>query len=392
LVSSSLDACPQAKSFLFRAQAAFLGRLSINSFYILLFFLSILDSRIYFSHSPTQALAIFTAFICAIFCYFLKNNNIYGKILYFITLVFDILLLTYITRDSGFLLSPFMAIHPFLTAIFLLLFHNPLLIITPLMSIPISTVLSIWGPHDPSLISIISVMTLVCMLNMLAIFFIHLVSGQEQHLTNSLLSAEKDLKDLAIEKERQRIAREFHDGAGARLTSIVMQCDLIKRQYLEPQHLIKEIDEISNSAVESLDDMRRSIAFLNKDFDITEQIIILCENMKLRHNLNIKINNINPLLKLNFEQQLACCRIVQEGLTNALKHASATEIKLSTMCERGGLCLSIEDNGCGFDTSIRRKHHFGLHNMQARARQIGGELSYWSGNNQGTTIRLYLLT
>lgn len=374
------------KSFLYRAQAVFFGRLAINSLYGLLWIIALADNSIKFERSFLTLLTILFSFSCAYLCYRLKSHKNLGKWAHFVTLIIDLFILIYFTQSSGYLLSPLMAIHPFITAMFLLLFHNPAIIAAPLLTIPLSTVLSLWGSHDPSFLSVICSLMLACFLDALAIFFIYLVQSQEQRLLQSLISMKEKLKTLAIERERQRMAREFHDGLGAQLTSIVMQCDYVKR-YLQQSELKNDINEIQNCAIESIDDMRRSIAFLNKDFDIAEQIIILCQNMSHRHKVPIKTLSIELMRKLSLEQQLAACRIVQEGLSNALKHAQAQEICVSVRMNPE-IIIAIKDNGNGFDTSLEHHHHYGLVNMKARAQLIGGQLTLTSKKNAGTTIEL----
>lgn len=378
------------KSFLFRAQAVFFGRLSINALYCLLFILSLADNTINFGHSPSDAFILLTTFLYAYLSYYLKGHERLGRWVHFITLIFDLLILLYFTRSSGYLLSPLMAIHPFSTAIFLLLFHNPLMIMVPLISIPLSTMLTLWGSNDPSFLSVMYAMMLLCTLDALAIFFIYFVQSQEQRLMQSLIALEKKLKRLAVDQERQRIAREFHDGIGAQLTSIVMQCDLLKKN---PDYcaIRDDLNEIQNSAIESIDDMRRSIALLNNNFDIAEQVRILCQNLSIRHKLLVNINHIELLRSLSLEQQLAVCRIVQEALSNVLKHAEANEVSVNATPLKDKLILTIKDNGRGFDTKIRRPNHYGLVNMAARAQQIGGELIMTSLPEGGTKIELAIV-
>ncbi|MCA9508910.1 MAG: sensor histidine kinase [Myxococcales bacterium] len=372
------------QSFLYRAQAAFFGRLAISSLYSLLWFIAFADHSITFKHSYLSLFLILVSFAYNYACYQLKSHQKLGRWAYFFTLIFDSLLLVYFTSESGYLLSPLAAIHPFITALFLLLFHNPLLMAFPLLSIPAMTILSLKGSPDPSFLSLLCSLLLICFLNALAIFLIYLVHAQEQRLTQSLLEIEKK---LAIGKERQRIAREFHDGIGAQLTSIVMQCDFIK-QLLQQNHLEKEIDDIQNCAIESIDDMRRSIAFLNDNFDISEQIVSLCENTKNRHNIAVELIDVELLDKLNFDQKFAVCRIAKEAINNALKHACASQISIKVHKNNQRLNILIKDNGLGFDISQEKQFHYGLTNMKTRAEMTGGTFELSSQKNKGTNIQL----
>lgn len=373
------------RSFWFRAQAIFYGRLAISSLYAVLFIISLVYDQLYFPNSLPYAILIFISFSYTRLCYRLKANRRIGRWAHFVTLNLDVLIHFIFTSSSHFILSPLMAIHPLFTAMFLLLFHNPFLIAIPLTAIPLGTIMTLWLEPSPSIFALIYTLLLYCSLDALIIFFIHLVQSQEQRLMKSLVAMEQRLKSLALVEERARIARDFHDGIGAQLTSIVMQCDYMIMKMPDDGN---ELVEIRESAVLSMEDMRRSVALLHDDFDIAEQLQHLCENMRERHQINVKAKSVHILSNLELEQQIGCCRIVQEALTNALKHASATLIEIAVLRDEHRITLSIKDNGCGFDIGAEKRNHFGLGNMHHRAQQMGGTLSISSKHGEGTMIVL----
>jgi two-component system, NarL family, sensor histidine kinase DegS len=376
------------KSFLYRAQAVFYGRLSLNSLYLLLWILAFFDSQSIFPNSKLDLALILSAMIYSLICYQYKAHKSLGRWLHFASLTLDIAMHLWLTRTSLYLLSPLMAIHPFLSAAFLLLFHNPLLMMVPLSVLPVATILCFNAQGTVHMAPMLSSLLIYGGLDILAIFFIHLAHSKEHKLLTSMVGLEKKLKELAIIKERQRISREFHDGVGAKLASIAMQCDYLQLK----NHQDPEIAEIKDSALESIDDMRRSVAFLQGDFDIAEQTEFLVENFERRHGLAIRSNGFLLLGKLTLEQQIACCRIFEEALTNALKHAKATLVSITINNISQGLRVIINDNGIGFDVNIKKKHHYGIKNMANRAQQMGAQLSFDSLPNQGTTISLEIPT
>jgi len=165
------------KSFLYRAQAIFLGRLVLNSIYLLLWVISgtLLTSKL-------DLFLIFFALLYAIFCHQYRAHPSYGRWLHFITLLCDLGIQLFFTRHSQYILSPLMAVHPFLSAAFLLLFHNPLLMAAPLSTLPLALMLSLFTIEQINLTNSLNSLVIVAGLDAVVIFFIHLPHSKEHRL------------------------------------------------------------------------------------------------------------------------------------------------------------------------------------------------------------------
>lgn len=375
------------KSFLYRAQAVFWGRICQNVLYLLLWLISSLSQEHIFPSDTLDIALILMAFAYSLVCYLTKNHRRLGRWAHFVTLIMDLALHLFFMRRSGFLLSPLMAIHPFLASSFLLLFHNPWLTLVPLFTLPVSVILSLYKNPQIDLTLIFVLLSIYCTLDILAVFFIHLAHSKEQSLLSSLIKMEKKLKELAIVKERQRISREFHDGVGAKMTSITMQCDYLEISKPKESEMLMAINEIKESARESIEDMRRSIAFLNGNFDIVEQIQMTMEKVRQRHGLKTTIGDTEILASLGYQQQIACCRIIQEAVTNTLKHARANSITIHAQSMDKKILLTIKDDGTGFDPNHKKTGHYGIRNMIDRANQSRGKLTFSSKPSfKGTVI------
>ena len=87
-------------------------------------------------------------------------------------------------------------------------------------------------------------------------------------------------------------------------------------------------------------------------------------------------------------QQLSIFRILQESLTNFMKHAKATQVEVEVIFEASGMVMRVIDNGVGFAPDQKLKLHYGLQNMRERARKIGGTVDLQSELERGTTITL----
>lgn len=370
----------------------FLGRLCLYSLYGFLWIFSFFSPTPHFPCQKIDLALILLGLLLASLCYQNRSHKDLGRWTHFLTLIFDLVIHLFFTRTSNYLLSPLMAIHPFLSAAFLLLFHNPAMMLAPLSILPIAMALSLSFSPAANMASLIPQLAIICSLDALGIFFIHLAHSKEHRLLRSMVSMEKKLKDLAIIKERQRISREFHDGVGAKMTSIVLQCDYLQLVSQKDANLVKELSNIKESAVESIDDMRRSIAFLQGTFDVAEQIELMIETMSARHHIPIERYGVDALRALSIEQQIACCRIIQEAVTNALKHAGGKTIIINTETAPKLLRLTVADDGIGIDETINAKHHYGIKNMMHRAQQIGGAFACARRPEGGTKISLEIPT
>lgn len=147
----------------------------------------------------------------------------------------------------------------------------------------------------------------------------------------------------------------------------------------------------------------RSISYNLAPPDITKNDFLLCvknlcqefsENSKI--DLRISILENTDASFLTKDEILNLYRIVQEALTNVLKHAEATEIVILVRNAKGeeenGLYIFISDDGKGFDTeNIDEKKHFGLRGMKNRADLIGAGLFVTSGKDSGTQIKIISL-
>ena len=95
--------------------------------------------------------------------------------------------------------------------------------------------------------------------------------------------------------------------------------------------------------------------------------------------------------RLSHEVEVAVYRIVQEALTNVVKHAEASHVSVVLSCEGDKLSVVVEDDGCGFDTDAKLQEagdRLGLFGMQERAQLVGGSLTVEASPGQGTAVYL----
>jgi signal transduction histidine kinase len=194
--------------------------------------------------------------------------------------------------------------------------------------------------------------------------------------------------DLA--QERERIAREFHDGLGHHLVSAIRGLESLRRR-LKPHAdtaadcaLQEQIDILRTA----LDDTRQTIQQLRAPETTDTRVFIrqTAERVAQRLGAQLHCDCPDPMPTLTPLQTLMLTRVMQEALSNAMKHAGRPQ-NLWVACDwrDGWLEMRVADDGDGFDPATALEG-MGLNNMRERIRALGGELTIQSAPGQGTTV------
>jgi two-component system sensor histidine kinase UhpB len=198
------------------------------------------------------------------------------------------------------------------------------------------------------------------------------------------------------EEERRRIARELHDEVGQGLTAVKIRMQammLTLGSQSDPQsrdnlaqalgavaHTLEQVRSLSlDLRPMQLDDLGLPAALsslINRDAEAAGW------NVHFRESIGNE--------RMHGDVELACYRVAQEALTNIMRHARATEVRVSLRRAADRLLLQVRDNGRGFDTAAARasaEHgHLGLLGMEERVGNVGGKLDISSWPGKGTTI------
>jgi signal transduction histidine kinase len=192
----------------------------------------------------------------------------------------------------------------------------------------------------------------------------------------------------AQELERRRLARELHDETGQALASILLGLKSLERQ-VGPEP-VATIRELVGSA---LDDVRRLTVELRPpaldDFGLAPALERLTSLVATRSGLDIQLSVRSPVA-LPSEQETALYRIVQEALTNIVKHAGASSVSIIVMASGGTVRLVIEDDGAGFDPAKVRDGALGLVGIRERVSLLDGRFEIDSSPGAGTTLLVEL--
>ncbi|WAS94012.1 sensor histidine kinase [Nannocystis punicea] len=200
---------------------------------------------------------------------------------------------------------------------------------------------------------------------------------------------------LLQEAERRVIARELHDSAGQALTAIRINLQLMV-QLAEPDSKVAKMAARTLTIVDAtLEEIRRAVSMLGPaildDVGLVAAIERLCDDFE-REDLEISRELEVPESGLSAALESVCYRVTQEALTNAARHAGASELRVVLKVEPAHIVLEVRDNGRGFVPGERGEGRGGrgLVGMRERVELLGGNLRIDTAPGAGTAIRVEL--
>jgi signal transduction histidine kinase len=203
----------------------------------------------------------------------------------------------------------------------------------------------------------------------------------------------EDSRTLAMSEERERLARELHDALNQSLFSLSLTARAAARHLAtDPERAAEELNEIAELSRQAMTELRAVVDGLRTpDVDrdgLLPAIRNLASLLSRVHRVEIEVEcDDDPGLEGRAEHEVF--RIVQEALTNAVRHSQAARITVS-VANGGGLAVAIRDDGLGFEPEARtsRGKRLGLTSMRDRAYSLGGRLTIDSAPGHGATVRL----
>jgi signal transduction histidine kinase len=193
----------------------------------------------------------------------------------------------------------------------------------------------------------------------------------------------------AQELERRRLARELHDETGQALTSILLGLKGLEERTGDEASR-EAAQELRELVVSTLQDVRRLAVELRPtaldDFGLVAALERLAGSFSEQTGISVDFQTALADERLPAEAETALYRIVQESLTNVVKHAKARRVSVLLARREGSVKAVVEDDGRGFDPAELGDDGFGLVGMRERLALLGGRLEVESGPEAGTTI------
>ena len=196
------------------------------------------------------------------------------------------------------------------------------------------------------------------------------------------------------EEEASRIAREFHDEIGQALTAIKLQLQTLQRHagaaaFAEELGEGLQIAERAIEAVRSLSqDLRPAVL---DDLGLPAALRWHLDRQAQLAGFKAELSALLPPGRLSRELETACFRVVQEAVTNVVRHARASRVRVDLALDGTALLLAVQDDGVGFDVAAaqaraRGGQSLGILGMEERVSQLGGSFSIDSNSSEGTRI------
>jgi signal transduction histidine kinase len=220
-----------------------------------------------------------------------------------------------------------------------------------------------------------------------------------QRLIEELKTAQGQLHDLAVAEERNRLAREIHDGLGHYLTATTMQIQgaraLLQNTAAAAQAptALTALSKAETLLQEALADVRRSVGALRtaptENRPLPAAIGDLVAECQTLARLEAQFDLLGTPRLLNSQVELTLYRVAQEGLTNVRKHAQAGRVEVVLAYDDDKVGLSIADDGQGMGQNSKG---YGLLGLRERIQLVGGQINIRTAPQQGFQLKVEIPT
>ena len=243
---------------------------------------------------------------------------------------------------------------------------------------------------------VVSVTSILLVAGLFIVFYINVYNRRKRkHMEEKAFlteSYQRQILQARLEMQEETfntISREIHDNVGQLLSLAKVQLNIADQHEVVDKALLTEVKTNIGQAMMDLRDIAKSLS--------TERLQQLSLPQAVNHELqridrggvlkcSVEVNGTKQ--RLPEQHKVICLRIIQESLQNVLKHAKAHEVRVAFDYSETEVCITIQDDGAGFDSTTISDNGLGLQNMITRAALIGGSAGIASTINQGTTITL----
>ena len=233
-----------------------------------------------------------------------------------------------------------------------------------------------------------------------AVIRLRVLERRSEDQKNRAQEAEAQMRQLSQqlvatqEEERKKLSRELHDHVGQMLTALRMELGRIDRVRAAGDNRVAAALNECRQLVDDMVHIVRDLALglrpsMLDDFGLQPALEWLARDFTRRSNVPVELQATGALDALGEQHRTCIYRVVQEALTNCVRHARATAIRVHVRADDDHIDVSVSDDGVGLDPQ-RRAGGFGLRGIEERVRELGGSISLASGAGQGATLAIRL--
>lgn len=224
----------------------------------------------------------------------------------------------------------------------------------------------------------------------------------EEIQTQKIAELEKDKQLLAVdallrgqEEERNRIAKDLHDGLGGMLSGVKMSFVNIQENLIMDAENVKSFEKSILQLDSTIAELRKVAHNLMPEalakFGLKDAIKDFCNAMESSSHVKIIYQFFGEERSIGNTAEVYIYRIIQELVSNAIKHAEPTQIVVQMTVAEKNILLTIEDNGIGIDSSKKRNSSgIGLKSVQQRVDYLNGKLDFENNEPTGTVVNIEL--
>ena len=211
------------------------------------------------------------------------------------------------------------------------------------------------------------------------------------------VQAEQQMRSLsqqlvaAQEEERKKLSRELHDHVGQMLTALRMELGRVERASGDEQRQgIAECRQLVDTMMRTVRDLALGLRpSMLDDFGLQPALEWHVRDLERRHGVRVELEISGDIGQLSERYRTCVYRVIQEALTNCIRHAQAARIRVAVNAAADRLEVTVADDGIGLDPS-RRRHGLGLLGLEERVKELGGTTLLRSSQGGGTSINIRL--
>lgn len=222
-------------------------------------------------------------------------------------------------------------------------------------------------------------------------FQVQQMNQELQEANEKLRQYSREIEELAVTRERNRLAQEIHDSLGHSMTGLIMHLDFIEKVIEENPVKAKEVVlKCEKLARQGMKEIRLAVHALRENElgdEFLRSLENLIENLQTKNGLDISLNISKEIETLSPNIKSVLYKNIQEALTNSIKHGRSKQISIRIRVENNIIEGIVQDDGMG---SENVQIHNGLRGMQERLQFFGGQINWESKADEGFRLSMKL--